>query len=130
LDNLIAQADKLMYEEKRTKRKNHPHPVPASPGQKALTRTYKGMFVYTPDTRIKVHTVKLARVSGRPQIEIMEGTFTKPMPTPDGKTISPTGKTAQITMCTAGHWKNGVNEPKSICSGITSRSMKQIVLAP
>ena len=38
----------------------------------------------------------------------MEGTFTHPMPTADGKTIPPTGKPYKITMCTVGHWKDGV----------------------
>jgi len=33
----------------------------------------------------------------------MEGTFTKPMPTPDGRKIPPTGKAFKVTMCTVGH---------------------------
>jgi hypothetical protein len=35
-------------------------------------------------------------------------TFTKPMPTGDGKTVPPTGKSFTLIMCTVGHWKNGV----------------------
>jgi len=35
----------------------------------------------------------------------MSGTFTKPMPTPDGKAIAPTGKHFAIGMVTIGHWK-------------------------
>jgi hypothetical protein len=38
----------------------------------------------------------------------LEGTFTKPMPTADGKTIPPTGKAFRLSMCTVGHWKGGV----------------------
>lgn len=38
---------------------------------------------------------------------VMAGTFTKPMPTPDGKTIAPTGKRFAIGMVTVGYWKNG-----------------------
>lgn len=68
----------------------------------------KAMFVYAPDTRIKVHTVKLGQGEWTAVIGVMEGTFTKPMPTADGKTIAPTGKPYKITMCTVGHWKNGV----------------------
>jgi hypothetical protein len=68
----------------------------------------KAMFVYAPDTRIKVHTVKIGSGEWTAVIGIMEGTFTKPMPTPDGKTIQPTGKPYKITMCTVGHWKDGV----------------------
>jgi hypothetical protein len=68
----------------------------------------KAMFVYAPDTRIKVHTVKIGQGEWTAVIGIMEGTFTQPMPTPDGKTIPPTGKPFKITMCTVGHWKDGV----------------------
>jgi hypothetical protein len=39
----------------------------------------------------------------------MEGTFTKPMPLPDGKAIPPTGKAFKLPMATIGHWnKDGV----------------------
>jgi hypothetical protein len=64
----------------------------------------KAMFVYAPDTRIKVHSVKLGQGEWTAVIGIMEGTFTKPMPTGGGKTIPPTGKAYKITMCTVGHW--------------------------
>ena len=52
----------------------------------------KAMFVYAPDTRIKVHPVKFGSGEWTSVIGVMEGTFTKPMPTGDGKSISPTGK--------------------------------------
>ena len=52
----------------------------------------KAMFVYAPDTRIKVHPVKIAAGEWTSVIGEMEGTFTQPMPTADGKTIPPTGK--------------------------------------
>jgi hypothetical protein len=39
----------------------------------------------------------------------MKGTFTKPMPTADGKSIPPTGKSFKLPMATLGHWnKDGV----------------------
>lgn len=68
----------------------------------------KAMFVYAPDTRIQVHPVKIASGEWTSVIGVMEGTFTKPMPGPDGKPIAPTGKPFKLTMCTVGHWKNGV----------------------
>lgn len=68
----------------------------------------KAMFVYAPDTRIKVHSVKLGSGEWTSVIGVMEGTFTKPMPTGDGKSIAPTGKAFKLNMCTVGHWKNGV----------------------
>jgi hypothetical protein len=66
------------------------------------------MFVYAPDTRIKQHPVRIASGDWTSVIGVMEGTFTKPMPTADGKTIPPTGKAFRLSMCTVGHWKGGV----------------------
>jgi hypothetical protein len=67
----------------------------------------KAMFVYAPDTRIQEHPVKIANGEWTSVIGIMEGTFTKPMPIGEGKTIPPTGKAFKLVMCTVGHWKNG-----------------------
>ncbi len=68
----------------------------------------KAMFVYAPDTRIKVHTVKLGQGEFTAVIGVMEGTFTKPMPKGDGTFVQPTGKAFKINMCTVGHWTKGV----------------------
>jgi len=68
----------------------------------------KAMFVYAPDTRIKEHPVKIANGEWTSVIGVMEGTFTKPMPIGDGKTVAPTGKAFRLVMCTVGHWTNGV----------------------
>jgi hypothetical protein len=68
----------------------------------------KGMFVYAPDTRIHEHPVKIGSGEWTSVIGVMEGTFTKPMPTPDGKMIPPTGGPFKLVMATIGHWKGGV----------------------
>jgi hypothetical protein len=70
----------------------------------------KAMFVYAPDTRIKQHPVRFGDSKGEwtAVTGIMEGTFTKPMPTGNGKFIQPTGKSFKLPMCTIGHWKDGV----------------------
>jgi hypothetical protein len=68
----------------------------------------KAMFVYAPDTRIQEHPVKIGSGEWTSVIGVMQGTFTKPMPTADGKTISPTGKPFKLVMATIGHWKGGV----------------------
>jgi hypothetical protein len=68
----------------------------------------KAMFVWAPDTRIKEHPVKLGQNDWTCVIGVMEGTFTRPMPVGDGKTIAPTGKAYKINMVTVGHWTNGV----------------------
>lgn len=68
----------------------------------------KAMFVYAPDTRIKEHPVKFGSGEWTAVTGVMEGTFTKPMPTPDGKTVAPTNKAFKLPMCTIGRWKDGV----------------------
>ena len=68
----------------------------------------KAMFVYAPDTSIKVHPVKVGSGEFTAVIGVMTGTFTKPKPIGDGKFIQPTGKKFSINMCTVGHWKDGV----------------------
>ncbi|HSF27854.1 MAG TPA: ester cyclase [Nitrosopumilaceae archaeon] len=68
----------------------------------------KSMFVYAPDTRIQEHPVRIASGEWTSVIGVMEGTFTEPMPLPDGSSIPPTGKAFKLVMCTVGHWKDGV----------------------
>ena len=67
----------------------------------------KYMFTYAPDTAIKVHPVKFGSGEWTAVIGEMTGTFTKPMVTPDGKTIRPTGRKFKLPMATIAHWSNG-----------------------
>lgn len=68
----------------------------------------KEMFVYAPDTQIKQHPIKIASGEWTTVMGIMEGTFTKPMPLGNGKTVPPTGKSFKLSMATIGRWENGV----------------------
>lgn len=71
----------------------------------------KVMFTFAPDNRIKEHPVRFGTVDGEWTAVTgwLEGTFTKPMALPDGKSIPPTGKAYRIPMATLGHWgKDGV----------------------
>jgi SnoaL-like polyketide cyclase len=89
----------------------------------------KAMFVYAPDTNIAVHPVKFGSEDWTSVIGVMTGTFSKPMPIGDNKFIQPTGKKFNITMCTVGHWKDGVmDEEYLFWDNLTF--MKQIGLAP
>jgi len=65
----------------------------------------KSMFVYAPDTKIEVHPIRFGTDEWTCVTGVMTGTFSRPMPTPDGKTIPPTGKPFKLTMTTIGHWK-------------------------
>jgi predicted ester cyclase len=89
----------------------------------------KAMFVYAPDTRIQVHSVKIGSGEWTSVIGVMEGTFTKPMPTGGGKTIPPTGKAFKLSMCTVGHWKDGTMDQEYLFWD-NGTFMKQIGLAP
>lgn len=79
-----------------------------SKGLDAHIDELKPMFVFAPDTRIRVHPIKIAAGEWTSVIGVIEGTFSQPMPVGEGKTIAPTGKKFQMTMNTVGHWKNGV----------------------
>jgi len=71
----------------------------------------KVMFTFAPDNRIKEHPVRFGTPDGEWTAVTgwLEGTFSKPMALPDGKSIQPTGKTYRIPMATIGHWgKDGV----------------------
>ena len=65
----------------------------------------KAMFVFAPDIKIKTHPIRFGSGTWTTVTGVMTGTFTKPMPTGDGKTIAPTGKRFAIGMATIGHWK-------------------------
>ncbi len=71
----------------------------------------KVMFTFAPDNRIKEHPVRFGTPDGEWTAVTgwLEGTFTKPMALPDGKSIPPSGKAYRIPMATIGHWgKDGV----------------------
>jgi predicted ester cyclase len=68
----------------------------------------KAMFVYAPDTRVSDHPIGIASGEYTAVTGVFEGTFTEPMPLPDGTTIAPTGKAFVLPMATFGLWENGV----------------------
>jgi hypothetical protein len=65
----------------------------------------KALFVFAPDITIKVHPVRFGSGSWTAVTGVMTGTFTRPMPIGEGKSIAPTGKRFAIGMATIGHWK-------------------------
>jgi hypothetical protein len=67
----------------------------------------KALFVFAPDIAIKTHPIRFGSGTWTAVTGVMTGTFTQPMPTPDGKFIQPTGKRFAIGMATIGHWKDG-----------------------
>ncbi len=68
----------------------------------------KPMFVFAPNTNIKVHPIRFGTGKYTAVTGEIEGTFSKPMPLPDGSSIPPTGKSFKLPMVTIGLWKDGV----------------------
>ena len=64
----------------------------------------KGMWVFAPDNRIVEHPIEFGHGDYTAVTGFLLGTFTKPMPTPDGKSIPPTGKAYKLPMATIAHW--------------------------
>jgi SnoaL-like polyketide cyclase len=77
-------------------------------GLEAHLAELKPQFGFAPDTSIKVHPIKMSDGNYTAVTGIMEGTFSQPMVTPDGKTIPPTNKAFKLEMATIGRWENGV----------------------
>jgi hypothetical protein len=67
----------------------------------------KAMFVFAPDITIKTHPIRFGSGTWTSVTGVMTGTFTKPMPLPDGKSLPPTGKRFAISMATIAHWTDG-----------------------
>jgi hypothetical protein len=52
----------------------------------------KAMFVFAPNNRIQEHPIRIVDGRWTAAAGIPESTFTRPIPTPDGKPIQPTGR--------------------------------------
>lgn len=68
----------------------------------------KAMFVYAPNTSIMEHPVRICSGDYTAVTGIMTGTFSQPMPTANGGTIPPTGRSFRLGMTTIGHWTGNV----------------------
>ena len=66
----------------------------------------RAMFVAIPDLRITEHPIRIGNGSWTAVTGVMTGTFTGPMPMPDGTTVPPTGNSLNMSMVTIGHWND------------------------
>ena len=64
----------------------------------------KPIFVFAPDTKCKTHVARFGSGEWTCVIEETEGTFSRPMPIGNGKSIAPTGKHFKFSLATVGHW--------------------------
>ena len=86
-------------------------------------------FVWAPDTRIKVHPIRVAKNELTAVTGVSQGTFTRPMPDGKGGFIPPTNKKFAINMCTVGIWnRHGVMDEEFLFSD-NQTLMEQIGLA-
>ncbi|OGT27630.1 MAG: polyketide cyclase [Gammaproteobacteria bacterium RBG_16_66_13] len=89
----------------------------------------KAMFVYAPNTSIQEHPIRICSGDHTAVMGIMTGTFSQPMPTPDGQTIPPTGKSFRLPMTTIGLWRGSTMIHEWLFWDNQSY-MRQIGLAP
>jgi hypothetical protein len=89
----------------------------------------KALFVFAPDTRVKEHPIRIGSGNLTAVTGVFEGTFTKPMPIGNGKTIPPTGKAFKLPMCTVGIWKPDGTMSEEHLFWDNQTFMKQIGLA-
>ena len=89
----------------------------------------KALFVFAPDTRIKEHPIRIGSGNLTAVTGVFEGTFTKPMPIGNGKSIPPTGKAFKLPMCTVGVWKTDGTMSEEHLFWDNQTFMKQIGLA-
>jgi SnoaL-like polyketide cyclase len=88
----------------------------------------KYMWTFAPDNRIGEHPVRFGTPDGEWTAVTgwLEGTFTKPMVLPGGKSIAPTGKAYRIPMATIGHWKKDGTMSEEYLFWDNGEFMKQI----
>ena len=89
----------------------------------------KGMFVYAPNTNIAAHPIRICSGDYTAVTGVMTGTFSRPMPTGDGKTVAPTGNAFRLTMATIGHWKGATMDHEWLFWD-NHEFLRQIGLAP
>lgn len=77
-----------------------------SRGLKKHVEELSQMFVHAPDTRINVHPVRFGCGEWTAVTGWLEGTFTRPMPLPDGSIFQPTGRSLHLPMATIAHWND------------------------
>ena len=77
-----------------------------STGIPAHVKELEGMWTFAPDNRITDHPVRFGTADGRwtAVMGYLDGTFTRPMVLPDGRSIAPTGKKYHLPMATLGRW--------------------------
>jgi SnoaL-like polyketide cyclase len=97
-------------------------------GLEAHIADLKQQFVFAPDTKISLHPIKIAQDNWTAVQGVMEGTFSQPMPTPEGKSIPPTNKPFRLEMVTIGRWEDGVMKEEWLMWDNQS-FMKQVGLA-
>lgn len=67
----------------------------------------KAMTLPMPDLRVSAHPLKFGHGDWTLVVAEMQGSFTREMPLPAGRTALPTGKPLRLRMAVVSHWKDG-----------------------
>jgi predicted ester cyclase len=65
------------------------------------------MLVWAPDLKVIEYVTEVASGDWTATVSVLTGTFSEPMPLPDGASLPPTGKSVNIQVATFAHWKDG-----------------------
>jgi ketosteroid isomerase-like protein len=65
------------------------------------------MLVWAPDFKVVEYVTEVASGDWTATVGVLTGTFSEPMPLPDGTSMSPTGKSANLQVATFARWKDG-----------------------
>lgn len=64
----------------------------------------KGLVAFAPDVQVLEHSVRFGNGPWTTVMGELGGTFTKPLRSPGGQAIAPTGKHFHVPMVTVAHW--------------------------
>jgi hypothetical protein len=76
-------------------------------GREQHMQDLQDMLVWAPDMRVTKHLTKIAQDDWTAAVGVLTGTFSEPMPLPDGGSLPPTRKSLEIQVATFARWENG-----------------------
>ncbi len=76
----------------------------------------KSLFVWAPDQTILEHPTRVGQGDDTAVVGRWRGTFSNPMPLPDGGAVPPTGKSFDVHLATFAHWTNGCIDNEQLFS--------------
>jgi len=88
----------------------------------------KQIFAWAPTNNILEHPTKVGQGDFTAVVGRWQGTFSAPLPLPDGGAIPPTGKSFDVHLATFAHWQNGCIDQEQLFSN-TQTILQEVGLA-